>query len=233
MTRSAQLPQAAVEPTKPRTEEPGGRNSDQSNWECSDDDIDPRFVGLIIRNLSPGGTVQAESDTPDHGARWHGAGNSSLANPTGLLQFLNDYDLLLENTDSDGDDDDIISHMRGCYPAHLIIRMATGKTGGTSPVNPLPTTLTSLMRSLTKPARKAKIAFSTTTTCLRKRTGSSGNRSKSKAWHEAAKSTTISCGQPLHTREPSRTMLSPCVKRRLCRNHQPRKGIRCSEGFKN
>lgn len=33
----------------------------------------------------------------------------------GLLQFLDSCDLLLENIDSEDDDDDIISHKRGCY----------------------------------------------------------------------------------------------------------------------
>ena len=45
----------------------------------------------------------------------HSANTSGLANLVGFLKFLDSCDLLVENTDSDDNDDDIISHTRECY----------------------------------------------------------------------------------------------------------------------
>ena len=64
--------------TEPRIEGPGGHNSDQSHWECNNDDFDPHLVGVVIHNLSQGGTLQEESDVSDRSANWHGTDTSGL-----------------------------------------------------------------------------------------------------------------------------------------------------------
>lgn len=52
---------------------------------CSNNDFDPRFVGVIIHNLSQEGTVQKELIASDGGANWHSADTSGHVNPTGLF----------------------------------------------------------------------------------------------------------------------------------------------------
>lgn len=44
-TYSTKLSQVVVAPTKPSMEEPQGLDLDQSDWDCSDDNFDPRFIG--------------------------------------------------------------------------------------------------------------------------------------------------------------------------------------------
>jgi hypothetical protein len=72
-----------VAPTEPRTEEFGGCDLDQFDWECSDDDFDPWLVGVVIHNLSEGGTVWEALDTSDGGSNQYGADTSKFINPIG------------------------------------------------------------------------------------------------------------------------------------------------------
>lgn len=75
---STQLPQATVVLTEPCTEGPRGHNSDQSHWECNNDDFNPHFVWVVMHNLSQGGTIQEESDVSDRSANWRGTDTSRL-----------------------------------------------------------------------------------------------------------------------------------------------------------
>lgn len=82
-TYSTQLSQVVVTPTEPPMEEPQGLDLDQSDWDCSDDDFDPRFIGVTIHNLSHGGTVWEKSNDSDHSTKWHDADTSRLATRRG------------------------------------------------------------------------------------------------------------------------------------------------------
>lgn len=104
-----------VAPTEPRTKEFGGCDLDQSDWACSDDDFDPRPVGVVIHNLSERGTVWEASEASDGGSNQYGADTSEFINPSGFFQFLDSYDHLLKYTELEEEEDDALSHQRKCY----------------------------------------------------------------------------------------------------------------------
>ena len=102
-THGETLSQATVEPTEPPTEDP--KNPDQTDWDCSDDDFDSNFVEVTIHNISQGGTILEKSDNSNHEDWWHSADTSRLVNPIAFCWFLDNYDQLLKNTNSNDDDD--------------------------------------------------------------------------------------------------------------------------------
>jgi hypothetical protein len=113
MTHHIQLPKATVQLTEPPTEDL--LNTNQTDWDCSDDDLDPKFVGVTIYNLSQGDTVLEKSYDSNHDDWQHGVDTSGLVNSIAFCQSLDNSDWLLDEIDSDNDKDEIISHMCGGY----------------------------------------------------------------------------------------------------------------------